>query len=87
MPSWKIAVFVGWAVVALALFSAPETTLIGYARLGFWLTLAAHVVEFAIFFRTFEKAPGSIGQHFALTLALGMFHIQEVKTQADAKGL
>ena len=81
MPSWKVAVFVGWAVLALALFTAPETSLIQYARLGFWLTLGAHVLEFAIFFKTFDKAPGSLGHHFAHTLALGMFHLQEVRRQ------
>ena len=86
MPSWKVAVFVGWAVVAIALFTAEETTLIRWARLGFWVTLAAHVLEFAVFFRTFERASGSLGHHFAHTLALGMFHVQEVKTRGEASG-
>jgi uncharacterized protein YhhL (DUF1145 family) len=84
MPSWKVAIIAGWFVVAFALFTADPTPMIGYAKLGFWLTLAAHVLEFAVFRKTFEKAEGSMPEHFLMTLALGMFHIQDVKTQTEA---
>lgn len=84
MPAWKIAIIVGWFVVGFALFAAADSQLIGYAKMGFWLTLAAHVLEFAVFRKIFEKAGGSLPEHFLMTLALGMFHIQEVKAQTEA---
>lgn len=78
MPAWKIAIMLGWGLVAFSLFSAADSELIGWARIGFWATLAVHGLEFAVFQRKLRAAGGSMAEHFLLTLALGMFHIQSV---------
>jgi len=76
VPAWKIAIMVGWLLIALLLFTAADSELIRWAKIGFWATLAAHVVEFGVFQRKLREAGGSMAEHFLLTLALGMFHIQ-----------
>jgi len=86
MAPWKIFIFVGWFVVAAALFTAADSQLIRYAKLGFWVTLGAHAIEFAVFRKTFAKAGGSLAEHFLMTLALGMFHIQSVRAKTEAEG-
>ena len=50
----------------------------------FWLTLVAHLVEFALKRPVMEAAGGSMGHHFVQTLIYGLFHWKPLE---DAQAL
>ncbi len=75
----KIAVLVGWLVMAAG-FVAPEGSLL--ARLGpplFWLTAAIHAVEVVVFRERIRRGAGSPLRHVLATLVFGFFHVREIE--------
>ena len=51
----------------------------------FWLTAAAHVVEFFVKRPLFEKVGGSMGHHFLQTLIYGLFHWKPLEEKLAAE--
>jgi len=54
-------------------------------HIAFWLTLAAHIVEFVVKRPLFEKVGGSMGDHFLQTLIYGFFHWKPLEEQLEAE--
>lgn len=81
MSVQKIGVLVLWAVLACA-FLLPDESVGGkIGRIAFWVTAAAHVVEFVIYRPTLRRAEGSMGHHFLQVLVFGVFHYKEVQEE------
>jgi uncharacterized protein YhhL (DUF1145 family) len=78
MNAPKVALLVVWLLCGAGFFVSPDSTLATWARYGFWLMLAAHVVESAIFFPKFKQAPGSLMTHVLSTLVFGVLHIRDL---------
>jgi hypothetical protein len=74
------AIWIGGAA-AILLGSGWVATL---GHLVFWLTLAAHVVEFLVKRPLFERAGGSMGHHFVQTLIYGLFHWKPIEDRLQA---
>ena len=77
----KQALNVLWVVLAISLF-LPGGGLVTLLRAVFSLMLLAHLVEFAIFYRTLSRAGGSMGGHFVQTLLYGVVHLQLIRAEA-----
>jgi uncharacterized protein YhhL (DUF1145 family) len=80
MNAGKTALLVVWVACAAGFWVAPDSTLATAGRYIFWLMLAAHVVEFGVFFSRLRQAPGSLGTHFFNTLLFGFLHLQTLPT-------
>jgi len=80
----KLLILVFWAICAYCFSVDSNQSFAMLGRLFFWATAIAHLAEFAMFFGLFREAGGSMGRHFARTLAFGLFHIREVRAQIDA---
>ncbi len=84
MSGAKRGIAVFWVVcVASFFFANPLASVLQFL---FWATLAIHVVEFAVFHRTLQRAPGGVGHHLLQTLLFGFFHIREARSLAAAGG-
>ena len=77
----KLGLLAIWIVCIAAFFVGAESAAARLGRLVFWIMLAAHVVEFLVFRRTFERAGGGLAHHFLRTLVFGFFHIRDVREQ------
>lgn len=78
MERLKYGVWVIWiGSLAAMLFGSGRVASAGH--LTFWLTLAAHLVEFAANRSLFERAGGSMSHHFVQTLIYGLFHWTPIK--------
>ncbi len=75
----KVAVLVGWVVMAAG-FLAPAGSLL--ARVGpplFLLTAAIHAVEVVVFRRRIREGRGGPLRHVLGTLVFGFFHVREIE--------
>ena len=81
----KQSVWVIWvgSLAAMFLGSGSVATLGTYV---FWLTLLAHLVEFFMNRALFEKAGGSMGNHFVQTMIYGLFHWRPIKERLESGG-
>jgi uncharacterized protein YhhL (DUF1145 family) len=70
-----------WVVLLVSLV-APLGGLGTILRAVFALMVVAHLIEFAVFYRTLSRLGGSMGHHFVQTLLYGMFHLQLAKARA-----
>lgn len=70
-----------WVVLAVSL-SLPGGGLVGLLQTIFWVMLAAHVIEFAIFHRKILMGAGSAGHHIVQTLLYGFIHIKKVELES-----
>ncbi len=52
-------------------------------QVAFWLTLVAHLVEFAVKRSVMEAAGGSMGHHFVQTMIYGLFHWKPLEDAAQ----
>lgn len=79
----KQSVWVIWLGGAAAMFfgSGPVAT-VGHS--AFWLTLAAHLVEFVVKRPVMQAAGGSMAHHFVQTLIYGLFHWKPLEVAAKA---
>jgi hypothetical protein len=78
----KYGVWVVWiGSLAAISFSGGALALLGH--LVFWLTLTAHLIEFAVHRRLFERAEGSMFHHFVQTLIYGLFHWSPIKRRLE----
>jgi hypothetical protein len=78
----KYSVWVIWIGGAAAiLFGSGWISTVGYAAV--WLTLAAHLAEFAIKRPLFQRAGGSMGHHFLQTMIYGLFHWKPLEESAS----
>ena len=80
----KNLLLVMWVVCAACIVIPSNASWAVAGRLVFWAMAIAHVAEFAMFSHVFREAGGSLGQHFAKTLAFGLFHIREVRAQLES---
>lgn len=81
MEMAKYSVWIIWIGGAAAiLFGSGGVSTAGH--IAFWLTLAAHVVEFLVKRPLFEKVGGSMGHHFVQTLIYGLFHWKPLEDAA-----
>lgn len=79
MSVGKMAVALLWIVLSAAFLAPPESTFAVWGRFFFWMTLAAHVVECAIFFTKAKASKGSLGTNLAMIFVFGLFHVQELE--------
>ena len=54
-------------------------------RIGFFVTVIAHIAEFFIYRPKLERAEGTLNHHFLQVLLFGMFHYREVEAELAAK--
>jgi hypothetical protein len=79
----KQSVWVVWLGSAAAIFlGSGRVSTIGHAV--FWITLAAHLVEFALKRPVMQAAGGSMAHHFVQTLIYGLFHWKPLEDRAKA---
>ena len=50
----------------------------------FWLTLVAHLVEFAVKRPVMVRAGGSMAHHFVQTLIYGLFHWKPIEDRLNS---
>lgn len=70
-----------WIFAVLSLFLG-----ITIGKWVFWLMAAAHVAEFGVFVKLFQRTGEPLGGHFLQTLLYGMFHVQDVKARLGEGG-
>jgi hypothetical protein len=81
VESLKPAVWLVW-------FGAAGAVLFGDGRIAtaglvvFWVTLLAHLVEFAVKRPLFERAGGSMRHHFVQTLIYGLFYWKPIEERS-----
>lgn len=81
MNAKKIGVLVLWAVLACA-FLLPDDSMGGkIGRGAFFVTAAAHFVEYLIYRPKLRQADGSLAHHFGQVMIFGMFHYEEVEAE------
>jgi uncharacterized protein YhhL (DUF1145 family) len=85
MSGPKMMVLGMWLVTLAGFVIAPESTLAGWGRMLFWVLLAAHVVETAIFLPKLRAAGGSLGAHIGNTLVFGVAHMQEIAAEKTSE--
>lgn len=79
MSSAKIIILVSYAVLAgLALFMSDSPAGVWGLRI-LLLLAAAHLVEMAVFFKTCQRAGGSLPGHLFNVFLFGVFHVREIK--------
>ncbi|MFT4571063.1 MAG: hypothetical protein ACI8TX_002209 [Hyphomicrobiaceae bacterium] len=79
MSIGKISVAVLWIALAGAFLAPDGSTYAEWGRFFFWLTLAAHVVECAIFFGKAKASKGALGSNLALIFVFGVAHVMELE--------
>ena len=88
MENMKYSVWVLWfGAAAAVLFGSGWVPLAGHV--AFWLTLIAHLAEFALKRPVMERAGGSMSAHFFQTLIYGLFHwkpLEDAEKAASAGG-
>jgi len=75
----KMIILASYAVLAaLALFMGDTPA--GYWGLRILVILAlAHLVEMAVFFKSCQRAGGSLPVHLLNVFLFGVFHVREIK--------
>jgi uncharacterized protein YhhL (DUF1145 family) len=81
MSGPRLAVLSLWLISLAGFIIAPNSSLAGYGRLLFWVLLAAHVVECAVFLPKLRAAGGSLASHLGQTLVFGVVHVQEIAAE------
>ena len=83
MSAGKLGVLVLWSLCGSAFFVGGDSTLATAGRWLFWILVAAHVVECAVFLPILRKAPGPLGGQLLQTLVFGILHVQEARETAE----
>jgi hypothetical protein len=73
----------GLAGLAAMIFGSGWVATGGQWALG--LTFLAHVVEFVVHRKLFERAGGSMGHHFVQTMIYGLFHCTPIKERLESR--
>jgi uncharacterized protein YhhL (DUF1145 family) len=81
----KMALNILWLVLA-ASFVLPTSPVVTTLRAVFVVMLAAHALEFAIFFRKLSRLPGSLPHHLGQMLLYGFFHLKQAELQSGETG-
>ena len=76
----KQGVVVPWVVFLVGMLLGSGW-IAGVATFAFWAMALAHVAEFFVKKSVFEKAGGSMAQHFIQTLIYGLFHWKPLEEQ------
>ena len=84
MTAAKIALIVAWLLCGAGFVVAPDSTVASFARYAFWLMLAAHVIEYLLFFPRIKQAPGAFLTHFLNTIVFGLVHIRKLSPLDEA---
>jgi uncharacterized protein YhhL (DUF1145 family) len=82
----KLLVTVTWFAAAAGFLLPPSS---GFGQLGrmlFFLLLAVHAVECAVFYPTLKRTGRPLGLELARTLFYGVAHYAEAKALADTRG-
>ena len=81
----KSLLMVLWVACAACIVIDSNAQIAVAGRLLFWALAIAHIAEFAMFSSVFREAGGSMADHFAKTLAFGLFHIRDVRAQLESE--
>ena len=84
MTHAKTVLAIVWLLLAAGFVVAPDSTVATFARYAFWLMLAAHVIEYLLFFQRIQRAPGAFLAHFFNTIVFGLVHIRELPSVDEA---
>ena len=81
----KYSVWILWigSLAAIFLGSGGVSTA---GHVVFWLTLAAHLVEFLVKRPVMQAAGGSMAEHFVQTMIYGLFHWKPLEDAQAAGG-
>jgi hypothetical protein len=80
----KQSVWLIWiATLAAWAFGSGWIAVLG--KWSFWITFAAHIVEFVVHRRLFARAGGSMLHHFVQTLIYGLFHWRPIQQRVEAQ--
>lgn len=79
MSTAKGVVVVVWLLLFSSFFIGTGSTASLVGRLAFWILVAIHVVECAVFLPTLRRAPGPLVGHLLRTFLFGVFHVREVR--------
>ena len=84
MEQMKYGVWLVWigGAAAILLGSVWVATA---GHVAVWLTLAAHLVEFAVKRPLFERVGGPLSHHFLQTLIYGLFHWKPLEERLAAE--
>ena len=82
----KIGVLLVWLVSGACVLVGGDSVFVTIGRWVFWLTLVAHVVEFAVKQSLFKRVGGSLGHHFVQTMLYGLFHWKPLEEKLAAEG-
>ena len=84
MSATKIVLLVTYAILAvLALTQAGSPAGAWSARILLILAVA-HAVEVIVFFKTCQRAGGSLAGHLFNVFVFGVFHVKEIKAARGA---
>ena len=78
MENLKYGIWLFW-IGCVAAFVLGSGWVASLGSVAFWLTLAAHVVEYFVKRPLFVRAGGSMGHHFVQTLIYGMLHWKPIQ--------
>lgn len=81
----KIGVIVLWIVLASSFLLPDESTGGKIGRIAFFVTAAAHLVEYFIYRPKLRQATGTLSHHFGQVMIFGMFHYEEVEKELAAR--
>lgn len=78
MSVTRIVLLVIWLLALAAVVLPIVHPLATVGRWLFWLLLAAHLIECAVFWPRLRKAPGSLLGHVVNTLLFGIVHVKSL---------
>jgi uncharacterized protein YhhL (DUF1145 family) len=79
MSTAKAVVLVVWLLFFSCFFVGNGSPISFVGRLAFWILVATHVVECAVFLPTLRRSPGSLVGHLLRTLLFGIIHVREAR--------
>jgi len=84
MSAVKIAILVGYVVLAylaMGLQGSDAAQWAGWLLIGL---IVAHMLEVAVFFKKCKEAGGSLPMHLFNVLLFGVFHIKELSSATSS---
>ena len=79
MSAVKIAILVGYAILAALALTQAGSPAGAWSAIILLILVVAHAVEVVVFFKVCQRAGGSLVGHLLNVLLFGVFHVKEIK--------
>jgi len=79
MSAVKIAILVGYAILAVLALTQAGSPAGAWSARVLLILVVAHTVEMIVFFKACQRAGGSLVGHLFNVLLFGVFHMKEIK--------